>query len=60
MYIADFRQGLEKLRLKFSTLVFGDGLRTTKMGYPSMQQGACYSVCGDIRDGSLRCVPYIP
>jgi len=49
--------GLEKLRLK---LVCGNGLRTTKTGYPSMQQCECYSVCGDIQDGSQRYVMYIP
>ena len=47
---AEIRKGVETTSLKLSPLVCG-GLRSTKTGYPSVQRGACYGVCGDIRDG---------
>jgi len=46
---AQIRKGVETLNIKWSPLVCG-GLRSTKTGYPFVQRGACYGVCGDIRD----------
>jgi hypothetical protein len=52
VYAAEFHQVVEKLRLKLSPLSCGDGLRTTRTDYPSVQQGAFCGVCRDIQDGN--------
>jgi hypothetical protein len=44
-------QGVEELRLRLTSLVGSNGLRTTKAGYLTGQEDACHSVSCDVRDG---------